>query len=45
MEGSHLSGARSFWRLEGDLYLAVRATLLRMEAEMDGMKGETRLRD
>jgi ATP-dependent DNA helicase DinG len=33
-------GREEFLETEGDLYLAVRATLLRMEAEMDGMKAD-----
>jgi ATP-dependent DNA helicase DinG len=33
------TGREEFLETSGDLYLAVRATLRRMEAEMDGMKG------
>ena len=39
MDGSHSRGARSFWRHPGDLYMAVRATLQRLEAEMEGLSG------
>jgi ATP-dependent DNA helicase DinG len=33
------AGREEFLETSGDLYMAVRATLQRMEAEMDGMKG------
>jgi ATP-dependent DNA helicase DinG len=34
------SGREEFLETEGDLYMAVRATLQRLEAEMDGMKAD-----
>jgi ATP-dependent DNA helicase DinG len=34
------AGREEFLETEGDLYLAVRATLQRLEAEMDGMKAD-----